>query len=529
MPNALAYLALCLSPAAVYILFRILPLPYAFAASILGGYMFLPGRPVLDLPLLPPIDKDLLPVLFACLFGSLAIRRLRTEEVRSRRLGREPVQVPLVLDGWIPKSWIARALLLLLVIGAFGTALTNRDALRVSETLVLPPLRPYDAFSMVLLAATAILPALAGRRFLADEAAHRAILICLALAGLIYSLPILAEVRLSPQLNTWVYGYFPHSFAQHIRGGGYRPLVFMPHGLWLGIFVAMCILAAAGAWRIREEGPAPQWIAVLAWLALTLVLMKSLGAFLIALALVPLALFVPIRMQMIFAASIAALILLYPLVRSAGLVPMDAILSLANSINPDRAGSLAFRLDNEDVLLAKALERPVFGWGGWGRNAIYSEFSGQTLSVTDGSWIIAIGVGGWVSYIAQFGLLTFSLFALAFGRHSGAVSPATAVVCLILLANLVDMIPNATLTPVTWMVAGALIGRLEALKSQNPVAATDPKTRDTPVRERGARAPARPPSMASPPPSSRYSRSSNGHDAANNGIPASQRRVRRRP
>ena len=40
-------------------------------------------------------------------------------------------------------------------------------------------------------------------------------------------------------------------------------------------------------------------------------------------------------------------------------------------INEERAHSLEYRLENEDLLIAKALQRPIFGWGGWGRNCVY--------------------------------------------------------------------------------------------------------------------------------------------------------------
>ena len=37
---------------------------------------------------------------------------------------------------------------------------------------------------------------------------------------------------------------------------------------------------------------------------------------------------------------------------------------------------------------------------------------------------------------------------------------------LILAINIFDMLPNATLTPLTWMVAGALTGYAEQLRAE---------------------------------------------------------------
>ena len=71
----------------------------------------------------------------------------------------------------------------------------------------------------------------------------------LVVAGLIYSLPMLFEVRMSPQLHTWIYGYFPHSFGQQMRDGGFRPVVFIGHGLGVAFFVMTTVVAAAAFWR----------------------------------------------------------------------------------------------------------------------------------------------------------------------------------------------------------------------------------------------------------------------------------------
>ena len=96
----------------------------------------------------------------------------------------------------------------------------------------------------------ALLPLILARKFLARPTEHRTFLIVLCTSGLLYSLLALYEVRMSPQLNNMVYGFFPHSWRQHIRGNGFRPLVFLEHGLFLGIFLSTTVLAAFGLARI---------------------------------------------------------------------------------------------------------------------------------------------------------------------------------------------------------------------------------------------------------------------------------------
>jgi hypothetical protein len=196
----------------------------------------------------------------------------------------------------------------------------------------------------------------------------------------------------------------------------------------------------------------------------TLFLTKSLGAFVIALLTLLALLFLPQRFQALFAASIVAIVLMYPALRYADLVPTDRIVSLAQSISAERAGSLTYRLDNEDILLAKAKERPLLGWGGWGRSFVHNE-EGQVISVTDGYWVIIFGVGGWLRYIAEFGLLSVAALLFVLRPRLYHPAPVTVALSLVLAANMLDLIPNATLTPVTWLLAGALAGRLELARS----------------------------------------------------------------
>ena len=82
-------------------------------------------------------------------------------------------------------------------------------------------------------------------------------------------------------------------------------------------------------------------------------------------------------------------------------------------------------------------------------------------------WIITIGSWGWVGYISQFGLLILPTIFLAARRRDLEISYATAGLALMLAANLLDMIPNATLTPLTWLIGGALAGRYAVAPRRN--------------------------------------------------------------
>jgi hypothetical protein len=236
-------------------------------------------------------------------------------------------------------------------------------------------------------------------------------------------------------------------------------------------------MAAMSALVILRHAPAARrhlWLAATLWLLAALVLCRSLGPVAYAVGLVPLILLAPRRVQLLVAACMAAVVVTYPALRGAHLVPLEDILALARRISTERAASLEYRIVNEEALLARAQEKPWFGWGGYGRSLILDPVDGRILSVPDGGWIIVLGTYGWLGYVAQFGLLVLPLILLgreALSPRSAGFSPHGAAVALIFGANLLDLLPNNTLVPLTWLVAGALTGWAEQLAADRRAAA----------------------------------------------------------
>src|SRR5262249_33639153 len=143
----------------------------------------------------------------------------------------------------------------------------------------LPPETQYDAFSDAMATFIFLLPFFLGRQLLRNSADNEQILRVLVIAGLFYSLPMLLEIRMSPQLHTWVYGYFPQGgFHQQARDGGYRPAVFLGHGLIVAFFIMTTTVAAAALWRTRTTVLRIPAAGITPYLAGMLVLCKTLSA-----------------------------------------------------------------------------------------------------------------------------------------------------------------------------------------------------------------------------------------------------------
>jgi hypothetical protein len=463
MGNAIAYLALVAWPGVIFLFFKFMTPQRAIIWSILGGYLLLPPLTAINLPAIPALTKETIPNVTAFVMCIVL-------------LGKFP-QI-------MPESWLGRILLVVFIFSPVATSLTNDDALQFGtyyfgsfqyfdpnflETSGLPALRLYDSISFVGNQLFWMLPFFMAREFLRTEAAMREILLALVIAGLIYALPMLYELRFSPQLNIRVYGFFQHDFAQSVRASGYRPFVFMPHGLWVAFFAFMCFTSAVTLLVMSQAKNKLPRLGLSVFMAGLVVICKSMGAILFSLIFVPVLVLLRTRAHLRIAAVLAVIAVVYPAIRGSGVIPSDDIVRLVTSVSADRAQSLEYRFNNENILLDHAAKKPWFGWGSWGRNLVYDQITGEVITIPDGEWIITIGVHGWVGYVAKFGLLALPLILLwlnARRRHAPEVSKYVSGLALILAANLVDLIPNATLIPFTWLIAGAILGFAEELARQ---------------------------------------------------------------
>jgi hypothetical protein len=456
--NHFAYVALFAWPVVCIVLFVMLPAEKAAIWSMLGGYLLLPSNLNVDVPLMPPLDK-----MSIAAISTFVLSWMKGTDQKGGR-----------------PSYFVYLFCITFVVSPILTSLTNSYELQTAAASI-PGFYPLDGVKVAGRQLIALLPFFVGVRFLSNESGRALLLKSLPTALVFYSLPMLLELRISPQLHRLVYGYHPHEFIQQVRAGGYRPVVFLEHGLALALLTSLSVLAAVIATRARRRILHAPAGAVAGYLGLLLLLCKSLAAIIYAAVLTPVILFTRPRTWVKVACVAMLIVCAYPLLRWHGVIPVEHISNAASSISADRSGSFNVRVRNEEQLLAKANEKPLLGWGTWGRNRVYDRNTGRDLSVTDGQWIIQFGMYGWFGYLSLFGLLGASAFG-ALRSLSDKVTPATISLgglTLLLAVYVMDLIPNANQMSLTLLLAGSI--------------ATSTRVRVPTRRERRAREPARSP------------------------------------
>jgi len=410
---------------------------------LLGGFMFLAVRTQIDFPFIPPLDKHSMPV-FSAILGCWLVKRRKIK--------------------YFAHQGLLKTLALLLFIAPFMTVYFNQSSVIIGG-VYLPGLGLHDVLSTLINLLLFISPFFIGKQFFKSYQDQKLMFQALTIAGLMYSLLVLYEIRMSPQLHTWLYGYFPGGFRQQKREGGFRAVVFMGHGLWVAFFVATTLIASTTLWKNKEKIKQYSMAKISLYFLFILVLCKSKASLIYGLFVFILIKKVSVKMQMRIAMILMITALSYPVTTIFKLFPHQSIVQLAVGVmGEERAGSLNFRFDQEEVLLAHAQKQLWFGWGGWGRNRVHDEETGEDISVTDGRWIIKLGVAGIVGFIAEFGLLAISIL-----RANKALKLLTSKLeqnllsahALLVSIIMIDQIPNASLQPWLWLIAGILLGRAE--------------------------------------------------------------------
>jgi tetratricopeptide (TPR) repeat protein len=303
-------------------------------------------------------------------------------------------------------------------------------------------------------------PYLIGRMYFADLAGLRQLALGIAIGGLIYTPLCLLEVRLSPQLSKWVYGIY---HWESVRYGGYRPRVFLSTGLELGMWMTCATLVAQRLWAcgvIKGLGGYSFGKLALA-LTVTTVLCKSTGALTLLIAGLGILWMVTRTRSSWPVWLLIAVVPFYATTRIAGLWSGREILDVAKLVGEDRAQSLEYRMQNEDILIDHALKHAVLGGGRKDGTQVVGR-NGLSITVVDGYWIIVFGQSGLIGLYSLMAMLLLPIVMLT-RRHPAStwtqpdVAPAAALAVMIGLI-MIDELSNAMLNPIYALIIGGLSG-----------------------------------------------------------------------
>jgi tetratricopeptide (TPR) repeat protein len=305
-------------------------------------------------------------------------------------------------------------------------------------------------------------PYLIGRCYFTDLDGLRELALGIAIGGLVYVPLCLFEIRMSPILETAVYGI---SHWEPMRFGGYRPKVFLSSGLELGMWMTNATLICYQLWAcgsvktIRGIGLGMLLLVMLG----TTVLCKSTGA--IGLLVVGIATLLITRLTK---RSWVVWLLLaipptYTISRGFNLWSGQEAVELSQSLaGEERAQSFEYRLKMENLLAEHATEQPIFGWGRFNRNQV-TDSKGKVISVPDGLWILAFGCTGLVGLGSLLTVMLLPLTLMIF-RYPVAtwtdprVGPAV-VLGMVLVLTMIDYMSNAMVNPIYALIMGGLMGQ----------------------------------------------------------------------
>lgn len=325
------------------------------------------------------------------------------------------------------------------------------------------------------------LPYQLGRAYFGDFRGMRELAVGVCIAGLIYAPLILWESRMSSQLHYHLYGYdqnaLPdHKYLPYFGSFGYEPRVFLMTELAVSFMMAAAVVSGVWLYRskvLKRAFGLPMG-ALVPVLAIGSVFAKGLGAAVLTLGALG-ALF-SAKWFRIAAPAIVLVVIspLYLVTRTTGEWSGDSVVSFVSSeISPVRARSLAFRLYNEGHFVRRSMERPVFGWGGYGRNMTYDESRGR-LIIPDGHWVIAFSKYGFVGLISLFGILLAPGFLFLrrynvryWARRALAPAAALTMICTIYA---IDSLLNHMENPLFVLANGGVCSlclRVTQRESQN--------------------------------------------------------------
>jgi len=440
------YVALAVWIPLTLVLFATIPSRKALLTSMIGGWLFLPVYMV-KLTAIPAFSK-LTVASYGCLLGTMLFDWPRLLTFRIKWF-----DIPMLV--WCLSPYV---------------------------TSVQNDLGAYDGISDIIGHFVIWgLPYFLGRIYFPDWESFRELGIAIFIGGLIYIPFCLFEIRFSPQLHKYIYGFFPTEFNQSLRFGGYRPMCFLQHGLAVGMWMTSACLVGFWMWQCKTIKtvcglPLSFWMPIL---FLTTVLCKSSGGLIFLMLGMGILYSIKLTRTPIVLLMVMSAAPIYMYVRASGTWDGESAIDMAlKYVGPERAQSLGVRIHAENTLAARAIEQPWFGWGRWNRNRVI--INGKDMAPTDGLWMLSLGEYGIVGLCAMTTtillcpLVIWMRCPLKMWTHPG-LAPAVAMAVLLSLYML-DNILNAMPDPIFVMALGGLTGIGPSIRKQlkNPAPARPP-------------------------------------------------------
>lgn len=448
--NLLGTIVLFAWPVVVLALFATLPARRALLAAFLGGWMFLPMG-AWELPIVAYSKTSITPV--AALIAALLLDGPRFARCRFR---------------WPDVGMLAWCLVPIASSISAGYGPKEGFSAAIARTIVWG------------------LPYLLGRVYFTNLAEVRELAVALFIGGLVYTPLCLFEIRFSPQLHTWIYGFQQYEWVQGLRGGGYRPLVFMQHGLAVGMFMTSAALVGFWLWwtgAVRQLMGVPMWLLV-GGVMVTAVLCKSTGATLLMLMGCGVLVAIRVAPMRVIAVALLLMPIGYIGLRTVGGWSGRELVEFAAMISPERAHSVDVRLTSEDGMwelmrpqLLLGAERFTFA----GAEVPSDETDDDTPArrvIPDGMWVIALGCNGLVGLAAFLSALQLPFGAVIWRVPARLWSHPNVSACAVLVVMLglytIDCLFNAMINPLMFLSAGAVVSVAFGVARPRPVRTARP-------------------------------------------------------
>ncbi len=350
------------------LIYRTFPPRKAFLWVIFGGFLFLPVTASIEVPIFTDYSKPSAPA-YVALLGTLIFHHHLLFSFRPKWF-----DIPMVV-------WL---------VWQFPPSVANGHGL-------------YDGLyqSLHFLVVWVVTYFLARCYFTRPE--HlREVVVAVVASGLIYVPLCLFELKMSPCLHLWIYGRYPSPFFDMVRLGGYRPVVFLQHGLMLGFFMCAAAFLSGWLWWFRREAKLQKIGRVsIGWAAGLLIpmalLTRSSGALMIFSFLFGLVLLSgggKWKWVLVVAVVMAPAYMAARLTEMTNGRFMIDITNALISSEHGREGSLIARLAQEDHEIILIRQKPITGWSNWcpGQDQLWLLLARNTGLPTIGAWLLTFSL-----------------------------------------------------------------------------------------------------------------------------------------